>query len=221
MIAVIQCAATKRAHAGYLTTQDGKRVLFVADPDKAAPIDGFHYARPDDLSDTGESWRAMLVRYNQTRNDNLLGLHQAYELYENQIYRRLAHQLGSDKTYILSAGWGLINACFLTPNYDITFSPNAEPYKRRKKSDFYRDLCLLPENTEERIVFFGGKDYIPLFCALTQSTAGSRTIFFNSKHRPEAPGCLLEAFPTTTRTNWHYECAQAFLSGKLAMLPWE
>lgn len=219
MIIVIQCAATKRIDAGFLRTRNGTRVLFVADPDKAAPTEGCHFVRPDDLSDSGPSWREALLQYNQAPGDNPLGLCPAYKLYENGIYRRLADRLGIKKTYILSAGWGLINASFLTPNYDITFSPSAEPYKRRKKGDIYRDLCMLPDPTDERIVFFGGKDYIPLFCALTQSFRGPATIFYNSKRCPDAPGCSLVKFLTTTRTNWHYECADAFLGGKLELAP--
>ena len=35
-------------------------------------------------------------------------------------------------------------------------------------------------------------------------------MFYNSGRAPEAPGCLLERFVTTTRTNWHYECARKF-----------
>ena len=58
-------------------------------------------------------------------------------------------------TYILSAGWGLINSEFLTPYYDITFSAAADNYKRRRKADTYRDFCMLPEDVDELIVFFG------------------------------------------------------------------
>ena len=54
-------------------------------------------------------------------------------LYKNSAYEYLVNQLGEDKVFILSAGWGLIPAPFLTPDYDITFSGNAEAYKRRRK----------------------------------------------------------------------------------------
>ena len=129
-------------------------------------------------------------------------------------------QFGEKNTYILSAGWGLIGSSFLTPNYDITFSMMKPPerYKRRRKSDFYRDLCMLPANNDEQVFFFGGKDYVPLFCELTKGAEGKRTVFFNSQVAPDADGCSLERFVTTTRTNWHYECANAFLDGKLNVL---
>ena len=76
-----------------------------------------------------------MLKYNQEAEDNPLGLYPAYQLYENEIYGRLIDHLGMSKVYILSAGWGLIAAHFLTPYYDITFSRSAEDYKRRRKKD--------------------------------------------------------------------------------------
>ena len=187
------------------------RVIFVADPDRAPPAKNIRYARPDDPSDNGESWRNVLLRYNHNPGDNPLQLCPANELYLNEAYRQLVDRFGITKTYILSAGWGLIRASFLTPYYDITFSKRAEPYKRRKKSDTYSDLCMLPDDTEEPMVFFGGQDYVPLFCRLTHAFRVSRTVFYNSDQVPDAPGCSLKRFVTRRRTNWHYECANAFL----------
>jgi hypothetical protein len=209
---VIQCAAQKRAEAGYLKTRDGRRVLFVADPTGAPFSTELIYARPDDPSDTGVSWRETLVQYNQRPDGNPLRLYPAAQLYSNPTYGQLLEHLGTQRMYILSAGWGLIGASFLTPYYDITFSMTAQSYKRRKKGDHYRDLCMLPDSVDP-IVFFGGKDYIPLFCELTKAAIGRRTIFYNSNHAPKAPGCSLVRFATTTRTNWHYECAREFIAG--------
>jgi hypothetical protein len=77
-------------------------------------------------------------------------------LYENDIYRVLVKQFGVENTYILSAGWGLlINAAFLTPAYDITFSAQADNFVRRRKRDAFCDLSLLTTSTTEQIVFFG------------------------------------------------------------------
>lgn len=210
MIVVIQCAATKRPGAGGLKSQDGRPVVFVANPAAVPANDGCLYARPDDLSQNGKTWRAMLSLYNNSAT-NPLGLFPAYDLYENRTYGMLAERYGMDKLYILSAGWGLVSAGFLTPYYDITFSASAEAYKRRRKSDVYRDFCMLPMTTGEPITFFGGKDYVPLFCSLTKAAKGERTVFYNSAKTPEAVGCTLERFSTLTRTNWHYECAKALL----------
>ena len=39
----------------------------------------------------------------------------------------------------------------------------------------------------EGIVFLGGKDYLPLFCRLTTTLKGRKTVFFNSANRPDLP----------------------------------
>ncbi len=217
MIVVIQCAATKRPQAGRLRTATGKPVLFVADPQKAPPSADCLYARPDDLSDDGSSWREAVLRYNDTPGTNPLGPLPAFTLYENDIYRRLVEKCGVKNTFILSAGWGLITAAFLTPAYDITFSPSADPYKRRKRTDIYRDFSMLPADAGEPVLFFGGKDYAPLFARLTKSTNVPKAVFYNSAVPPDAPGCLHQRFETTTRTNWHYQCAKAFVEGNIAI----
>ncbi len=219
MIVVIQCAARKHPDAGYLRRHDGKRIMFVADPESAPGSATCAYARPDDMAADGSAWRTKLLDYNAAPGDNPLGLFPAWQLYENPIYGLLAEHCGLDKLYILSAGWGLIESPFLTPVYDITFSANAELYKRRKQSDEYLDWSMLPIQTTEPIVFFGGKSYVDLFSALTRQVAGPRHVFYSSAHAPAASGCTLQRFNTTTRTNWHYECAKAFIAGKLSLAP--
>ena len=218
MIAVIQCAARKRSGAGHLVSAGGKPVVFVADPGAAPADTGSLFARPDDPSDWGMSWRQVLLNYNQETDNNPRGLYPAWQLYADRTYGRLVEQLGLQNVYILSAGWGLIRADFLTPYYDITFSPSArgpDSYKRRMKSERYQDFCMLTEEIDEAIVFFGGKEYIPLFCSLTASIRAKKTIFYNSAREPHGPGCAIQRFNTTKRTNWHYECANAFLQGTI------
>ena len=165
MIVVIQCAAGKQHHAGHLRTRDGQNVMFVARPECAPPHPDRIYARPDDLSDRGKSWRTVLQEYNDAPGANPLGLLPAWKLYRNATYGMLAERFGPDRLYILSAGWGLIRADYLTPNYDITFSKagNVEPFKRRHLGDAYEDLGL-PSGIAEPIAFFGGRDYVSLFC---------------------------------------------------------
>jgi hypothetical protein len=114
MIAVIQCAASKRGDAGFLKTKDGTRVLFVGDPKAAPPSDSILYARPDGISDHGVSWRQELIEYNHSPSANPLRLSRSADLYTNETYRHLVARFGLSKTYILSAGWGLISASFLT-----------------------------------------------------------------------------------------------------------
>ena len=117
-----------------------------------------------------------------------------------------------EKLYILSAGWGLIPANFLTPCYDITFSNQADTYKRRRKRDDYRDLQMLPTDTREEIVCFVSQGYIPLLNELTKNINAPKRLFYRSEKIPYAPGFKLYEHTTTTRTNWHYECARKFMS---------
>ena len=65
---------------------------------------------------------------------------------------------------------------------------------------------MIPANTGEQVVFFGSKEYVPLFAALTGRVRNERVVFYNSVTPPLAPGCKLVTFETRTRTNWQYEC---------------
>jgi hypothetical protein len=212
---VIQCAARKAARAGKLQTVDGHDVMFVADPGKAPQQTRIRYARPDELSEGTNTWRDRLVAYNQTPAVNPLSLLPAYQLYDNRTYQGLVSRFGIDKIFILSAGWGLVTASYLLPDYDITFSAMAEPYKRRSKQEVYRDFCALRDEADE-IVFLGGKDYLPLFCSLTKQYATQKPVYYNSAATPILPpGFRAVRYLTATRTNWHYECATAVISGRL------
>ena len=216
MNVVIQCAASKAADAGFLMDAKGRPVFFVANPDLAPPSDRHRYARPDDLAVPGKTWRDLLVEYNAS-GENPSDLLPAYRLYRHPVYQQLVERYDIGKVFILSAGWGLIRADFLTANYDITFSNSAEKYKKRSKRDQYNDLCQLPDGDDEALVFIGGKDYLALFCQLTQGYRGERFVFYNSASPPTASGCTFIRYPTTTRTNWHYGCARDLMSGKIGV----
>lgn len=216
MIVVISCAGRKKPEAGYFRRKDGQRVKFVGNPEPAPEESGFVCARPDDPSDTAASWRKRLVEYNSDHSDdNPFGLLPAGRLYANEVYARLERRYGLRGYYILSAGWGLIRADFLTPKYDITFSHQAKEYQRRRPGEWWCDLNHLPAETTESVAFFGGKDYVPLFCRLTREVALPRIVWHRSAVAPEAPGCCLRECETKTRMNWHYECVRDFLNGKL------
>jgi hypothetical protein len=194
---------------------DGRDVMFVAGPGKAPQQTGMHYARPDDLSEGTNTWRDRLVAYNKTPGINPLSLLPAYQLYDNRAYQGLVSKFGIDKIFILSAGWGLVAANYLLPGYDITFSAMAEPYKRRVKQAVYRDFCALRDDSDD-IVFLGGKDYLPLFCSLTKRFAVQKVVYYNSAMTPMLPPDYRAIkYLTTTRTNWHYECAGDLISGRL------
>src|SRR4029079_4631479 len=170
----------KQPGAGRMQTADGRRVVFVAHPD-SAPLADFVHAHPDDESGNGETWRSKVLRYNATPGGNPLGLLIAFELYRNDVYRRLADHVGIENFFILSAGWGLIPASFLTPDYDITFKPKkGQEYKHRRMSDPYRDFQMLPPDTKRPVVFIGSKEYVPLFVSLTSGMIAPRTLFYRS-----------------------------------------
>ena len=216
-IVVIACAgsknrpASKDPNAGYFVTADGKPVLFVADPAIAPLRPEVEYQRPYDIAPSGLSWRDELDQYNENYRDtgaNPRCLLPAWRLYKDSAYGHLVNQLGKVKVFILSAGWGLISASFLTPDYDITFSGNAEAYKRRRKQDNWdSDFSMLPKDASHPIHFVGGKDYVPLFISLTAEMSAER-IIHHVGHRPSpAPNCRFRRFETKRETNWHYECA--------------
>jgi hypothetical protein len=202
-------------NAGYFQSRRGQKVFFVAHPDKAPQSGSVLYARPDDKSDEGLSWRDLVLRCNETTENNPFDLLSAITLYAHPVYQRLADALGRNNVYALWAGWGMISADFLTPIYDITFSPSAEPYKRRRRMDRYNDFFMLPNDVNECVCFIGRKDYVPLFVGLTKAVRSPRIIFYNSVSRTNAPGCTLKRFETNTRTNWHYECAQLIAAGQV------
>ena len=214
-IVVIQCAATKRAGAGHLVASDGRAVQIVARPRARATGSYGLFARPDDMAESSCTWRDILAKYNAKGSNDPLGLSPAYRLYSHPIYERLAKFVGLQNFFVLSAGRGLMSAEYLIPHYDITFSASADDYKRRRRGDRYLDFCMMPSTVDAEIIFFGGKDYLPLFCKLTAHITGNKTVYYNSSARPNAPGCKLVRFDTTTRTNWHYECAQAYIAGAL------
>ena len=211
---VIQCAARKHPSAGRLRTTAGGEVLFVAQPALAPPEAAVQDARPDDVSDDGRTWRERLVACNAAA-DNPFNLLPAYRLYTHDAYRALADRFGLERLFILSAGWGLIPGNFLTPGYDITFTTSADEWKRRRKGDRYEDFRMLPDD-DDPIVFVGGKDYLPLFGKLTAPQGARKVVFFNSRTEPDLPqGFKAIRYRTTTRTNWHYECARDLAGGIL------
>jgi len=210
---IIQCAGSKAANAGSLTGTMGKLIKFVANPSKAPHSDKYLYAKPDDISDNGKTWRERIWDYNhheKTKNPNQIL--PAYQLYTNPAYKKLVKEFGIEKIFILSAGWGLIPADFLTPMYDITFSSASDGYTKRKKIDKYLYYNMLPNDCED-IIFLGGKSYLPMFCSLTETYAGNKSIYFNSTNPPAVPKDFkLVQYNTTTRTNWHYQCALSIIA---------
>jgi hypothetical protein len=212
---VIQCAGRKAPGAGTFSTPAGVPVSFVAHPELAPRRDGVFYASPDGTIDGRTSWRSLLEQYNQQPRNNPLRLLPAYALYKNPVYGALVKKFGADRTFVLSAGWGLLRSDYFTPEYDITFSSSARPFTRRLPTDVSQDFRKLSDDPNDTVLFIGGKAYVPLFCQLTDGFRGRRIIFYNSAQPPDAPACEKRSFKTAARTNWHYLCAKALLRGEL------
>ena len=71
---------------------------------------------------------------------------------------------------------------------------------------------MLSQDTAKPVFFFGGKDYLALFCNLTANIR-QRTAFVNSNTLPKGINCRTERYETAIKTNWHYECVNAFAAG--------
>jgi hypothetical protein len=218
---IIQCASTKKPGAGAFRTVDGEQVRFVGVPEACSDRTA-RVARPDEPSDIpGLTWRDRLSEYNNQHDvDNPWQLARAYELYAPSAYVRLVRRFGIENIFILSAGWGLVRADYLLPDYDVTFSAQADAYKRRRVKDHYADFNHMKPLKNGHMVFFGGRDYRPLLYALLAETAGEKILF--DRVAPETAaqnrfehGWCVRSFPTARLTNWHYGCAEALIEGSL------
>ena len=214
---VIQCAGSKQLGAGTLRDDMGRSVRFVASPSVAPTSPDALSVTPDSIAADGKSWRQHLLEYNDKDGSaNPCRLLMAGSLYRPQIYRALVDKLGALQVFILSAGWGLIRSDFLTPDYNITFSAQAEAYARRRTKDVYHDFRMLgPGQQDDEVRFFGGTDYLPHFARLTDDFRGRRIAYFKAQAARETPGLEMIYYETRVSTNWHYEAAEGFLAGRL------
>jgi hypothetical protein len=74
---------------------------------------------------------------------------------------------------------------------------------------------MLPDNAHGPILFFGGKAYLPLCSRLTASVQAEKIVFTKSESGLKLPGCVFTQFETPRRTNWHYECVDAYVTGRI------
>ena len=223
IIVVIVGSAGKDPEAGHMATKKDRPIMFVADPknEHIRKKNSVFHTHPDNDAGTGQSWREILREYNRgcqrDPSSNTLKLLPAWQLYKplnryQNIYQKLVSEFHLRNIFILSEGWGLISAAFLTPDYDITFSKEAakeKPWALRQGYNCYEDLeRMLPKNTDKPVIFLGGKEYVPFFCCLTKDIKSERIVFYNSANEPSAPGCTLHRFDTITNRNWYYECGE-------------
>ncbi|MCX7546219.1 DUF6884 domain-containing protein [Marinicella gelatinilytica] len=219
---VIQCAGTKNP-CGSFVDKVGKLVKFVAQPELCQSNEKFNFQKPDGLDSDGISWRDKLITYNKTQyKENPLKFLKAYELYKPAAYKGLVDKFGIENVYILSAGWGLVNADYLLPDYDITFSSTKkkDKYKKRKVLDYFNDFNFIDSNNNDEIIFLGGKSYQRLFVKLTNHLSSKKVIVYNSDKMPNFDQIKSEKFTKLGKSgkrlnmNWQYECAKEIINEK-------
>lgn len=203
--AIIQCSSSKR---GQPFRWEGQIVKFVAHPEFCESTGDLLFAHPDDqIPGKPKTWRDLVM--DQSAMKTCLG---ATDLYEPPIYGELANELGTENTFILSAGWGLVRGDFRLPYYDITFTTQGvDKSKRRGKKDQFNDFNQLP-NSEDDCVLFSGKAYLPLIYKLTAKYPGMRVCYYKSENIVRDSGIEYCYFETNRRTNWHYDAAKCFLA---------
>lgn len=218
---IIQCAGRKKKplpKSGFRTS-DNRLIQFVANPNLAPDSEIYAYKKPEDIYNGSDTWRDEILEYNKNPISNPLQLFPAYQLYADHTYRNLVEKFGIDQIYILSAGWGLIPANFLIPDYDITFShgKNVAQQCHRKKTDYFKDFCLLPDDGDD-IIFLGGQSYLPLFCELVGKFQGRKKILYRLNSDLDlGPEFITEKYVTKRVTNWHYECAKMIIEGHITI----
>ena len=87
---VIQCAAKKHTHAGFMKTRDGKNVMFVAAPELIQLLNNYIYQTPEMIAEDGLSWRQKVLQYNK-KDNNPFNLLPAHKLYVNSVRKIRGH----------------------------------------------------------------------------------------------------------------------------------
>lgn len=207
-IKVVMICAGSKFHEGELKI-DNHFINFIARSNR----DNYEFL-PDDLIEINEkkTWRDFV-----NENQPTLTL-KAYELYKKKQYRCLYNKYGNN-FFILSAGWGLVNAEFKLPYYDITFSQQGSINTKRNKNidipPLYKDYNHLVPNDNDDIIYIGGKDYLDLFYKLTSKLSNRKIIYYNSNIMPKNHdgNYIYRKYISNYPTNWHYQLADDICDG--------
>ena len=220
MKAVIQCCKTKSTTASFRVRN--QRVKFVVQPKHRSEETDDFPARPDErMPNRTTTWREQLVEYNDTfraTGQNPLGLKQAFELYAPKgytAYSDLLRHFSASNMYILSAGWGLVRADFLLPDYDITFRIQDTPewcVRKPADAELFHDFAhLTPDvvSNDELVYFFGGGSYLQFFFTATSTLPVKRVVYYSAKTVPDPKKCRGIKYDGKGMT-WMYRCASDF-----------
>ena len=205
---VISCCKRKNSQP---MSYQGKTIHFISNPDEKEKGESDLFVRPDDKVPVANfTWRTMVIDAQDKANNSLLP---AYKLYKPHIYQRLYERF-SDNLFIFSAGWGIVEASFKLPNYDISFSKSSDNCTRRLQEQVFEDFnALYGIHPDEDILFIGGRDYLdPFFIDMTKHLPNRKKIVYVGKKPDlrlnETDNYELIYYPTNIRTNWHYDYAK-------------
>ena len=129
----------------------------------------------------------------------------------------LIRSFRAENVFILSAGWGLVRADYLLPDYNITFSKRQnvpQESRRGKRESGWSDFNQLRDSVEvsEEVHYFGGQDYLDLFYSLSALDIQRNKFVIHHKailvHRN---GYQYDQYIGNVKTNWHYPAAAEFI----------
>ena len=184
---------------------------------KAVTNEIINQYKPDDniTENVNYSWRNFI-----SDNQNHMNIPcRAYDLYSERVYLDLFLNFNK-RLYIESAGWGIVNAEFRLPNYDITFSQNNNINTvRNYQLENYNDYNQLTLSQEDDVVFIGTPEYLPLFFELTNELPNRKIIYWKKQSTPinyPIPNdtFIYRYYLTNSRMRWFYELAEKFANGE-------
>lgn len=74
---------------------------------------------------------------------------------------------------------------------------------------------MVDRESDEPLVFFGGKSYFPLFCTLTDHCRCRRVAYHHLNVPPRWEGVEVRRYEADTPRNWHYGAVRALIDGSL------
>ena len=183
---------------------------------KAITNEVINQFKPDDdiPGNINYSWRNYV-----SNNQNHINLpYRAYELYTENVYHELFMTFGN-RLYIESAGWGIVNAEFRLPNYDITFSDNInEETIRHYQAGNFNDYNQLIVSPKDDIIFIGTEKYLPLFFYLTNQLPNRKIIYWKKHNTPinypiPNHSFIYRRYISNNPRKWFYELANEIADG--------
>ena len=216
---VMICAGRKHPHNELIVNNNVIHFKAVSNPDNNVFLPSDEV--PDRLvTNYKKNW----YEYIQENQHTIVSM--AYQLYVHAAYANLFHAL-NNSFYILSAGWGLVNAKYKLPDYNITFSGNTIETKRNAHNEhLFHDFNQLAEDItnskseHEDIIYIGGVSYRQQFYTLTENLKNRKIIYYIGKEVPILPNQTFIArrfYPNNPNlhTNWHYDLAQIIAQGQI------